>query len=254
MFTDGRTQKGHIWRVTNQFVAFETSSLPRVCEDVDLSKVAAVRWLDKRPNTAGMALIWVWASPFVAVNAIVELFNFKGRSPQLKPIRGHWASAALLRGRPQSTLDFTGNTVQYRAASGTQGRWSVEEDRLRLSFDGEPESVTPFHFDCGDLVLGAPTNKFRDSRRHVRAEAPILGDWNAPGSSFFLNADNSAIEPKEEIRNGTFENDTDSVKMSWADGVVWVAEIKNQHIVLTIGSAATEFHYVPPARPPIFVD
>lgn len=250
-FTDGRIQKGYISRVTDQFVAFETSARPRVCEDVDLPKMAAVRWLNREFNPAEKAWIWIWASPFVAIAGIVELFP---KFPPLNPIRGHWESAARLRGRPQSTLDFTGNSVQYQALTETRGRWSVDQDRL--SFDGKPETATPFHFDCGDLVLGAPTNKFRDSRRHTRADPPIIGDWRAPGSSLFLDTDNSAIEQKEEDRSGTFENNRASVKMHWVDSTspgaaIWVAEIKNRHIVLTIGGAATEYHYVPPAT---FVD
>jgi hypothetical protein len=34
---DGRTQKGIIIRVTDQFIAFETTQGPRVCENVGLS-------------------------------------------------------------------------------------------------------------------------------------------------------------------------------------------------------------------------
>src|ERR1700680_3523294 len=44
-WTDGRAEQGRIVRVTDQFIAFWTNTRPVTCENVELSKVAAVQWL-----------------------------------------------------------------------------------------------------------------------------------------------------------------------------------------------------------------
>ena len=57
------------------------------------------------------------------------------------------------------------------------------------------------------------------------------------------------------VREGTFQNTSTSVIMHWADsmgpgGAEWTAQIAHRHIIVSIGGATTEYHYLKPS----FVD
>jgi hypothetical protein len=159
----GEALTGSISRVTNQFVAFMTSTKAGACEDVDLSRITAVKWLKaaRRPNAAEIVAVDAFALPFVAPfyagHAVANLF--RQMSPPLKPLRGIWEPGGPARGALVSRLEFTGDTVSYVTTTSQRGGWAVEQDRLRLTFEGEPESVRSFHFDCGALVLENPVIK-----------------------------------------------------------------------------------------------
>jgi hypothetical protein len=254
-WTDGRTQKGRVVRVTDQFIAFETNIRPPVCENVEVSKVAAVQWF-RSPGGAGAGTraaeaVYLGAvlAPFYVGNAVSN--PLKRISPPLKPLRGLWELNGLSRGALKSSLVFKGNTVQYQTITAKRGRWSVERDRLRLTFDGEPDSVSSFHFDCGELVLDNPTSKFRESSDRKRATPPIVGDWRRSNYSLNLKSDGTVTEQKADVLNGTFENNATSVKMHWTNstgpgGVEWIAQIKHRHILVSVGGVLMEYHYIPP--------
>jgi hypothetical protein len=254
-WVDGRTQKGRIVRVTDQFIAFETNIRPPVCESVELSKVAAVQWF-RTPGeggagsrAAGVVFLGAILAPFYVGNAAAD--PFKRISPPLNPLRGSWELNGPSRGALKSSLVFKGKTVEYRTITGKRGRWSVERDLLRLTFDGEPDSVTSFHFDCGELILDNPTSKLREGSDRKRATQPIVGDWHGSRYKLNLKSDGTVIEQKGEVRNGTFENSATSVKMHWTDstgpgGAEWIAQIKHRHILVSVGGVLMEYHYVPP--------
>ena len=65
---DGETRTGSISRVTDQFVTFLTSTKPAACENVDLSKITAVKWLKggRGPNAAEVVAFDAVTLPFVA--------------------------------------------------------------------------------------------------------------------------------------------------------------------------------------------
>ena len=254
-WADGRTQKGRIVRVTDQFIAFETNVRPAACENVELSKVAAVHWF-RTPGEGGAGsraaegvFLGAILAPFYIGNAVTD--PFKRISPPLKPLRGYWEFSGPSAGVLKRSLVFTDNTVQYRAITSKRGRWSVEQDLLHLTFDGEPESVTSFHFDCGELILNNPTSAFRESSDRKRATSPIVGDWHGSNYNLDLKSDGRATEQRWEARKGTFENRVATVKMHWTDstapgGAEWIAEIKHRHILVSVGGVLMEFHYVPP--------
>ena len=255
-WADGRTQKGRIVRVTDRFIAFETSIRPPACENVELSKVAAVQWLPGAGDSAAqVALLGALLAPFYVGNAVAD--PFKRISPPLKPLRGSWVLNGPSRGALKSSLVFADvrkgdrATVQYRTITSKRGRWSVEHDLLHLTFDGEPDLVSSFHFDCGELILDNPPNKFREGSDRKRATPPIVGYWLTSNYHLDLKPDGSVIEQKWEVRKGTFENTSTSVKMHWVDstgpgGAEWVAPIKHRHILVSVGGVMTEYHYVPP--------
>ena len=179
-------------------------------------------------------------------------------SPPLKPLRGIWEAGDPAGGG--SRLEFTGDSVSYAATTDQRGRWAVEEDRLRLTLEGEPESVRPFHFDCGTLVLENPVIKFGPLIHPREATAPVVGDWqswNGADSNYSLNlkSDGSFTARKGEIRKGTFENTATSVKMRWTNatgpgGAEWIAQIQDKHILISLDGGTTEYHYVPPKFDP----
>jgi len=130
----------------HQFIAFQTNTRPAACENVELSKIATIQWFPT-PGEAGAGsraaeglFLRAILAPFYIGDAIAD--PFKRISPPLKPLRGPW------------------------------------ERLLRMTFDGEPDSVTAFHFDCGELILDNPETKFREWSDRKRATPPIVGDWH----------------------------------------------------------------------------
>ncbi len=254
-WVDGRRQKGHIARVTDQFVAFQTDTRPMSCENVKLSEIATVQWLrtSRGPGAgsqlAGVLFVGAILAPFYVGHAVAD--PFKRMSPPLKPLGGSWESGGPSRALIKSSLEFKGNTVQHRTMIGKQGRWLVEQDRLRLIYDGEPESATPFHFDCEELILDDSAGTFREWSDRKHATQPMVGNWHGSNSNLNIQSDGSFAEQKWEVRKGTFENSAASVKMHWADstgfgGAEWIAQIKQRHIFVSVGGVTTEYHYVPP--------
>jgi hypothetical protein len=250
----GRTQKGRILRVTDQFIAFETSQRPRACENVELSEIAAVQSLHTPgepgagSHVADVLLFSAFLAPFYVADAIAN--PFKRISPPIKPLRGSWEGGGS-RGIPESSLEFTGGTVRYRTTTSKRGRWRVEHGKLHLTLDGEPEWIGSFHFECGELVLDNPLEVFREWGNRSHATAPVVGDWH--GNDFWLNlkADGSLAEQKFWVREGTFENTSTSVRMQWNDstgpgGAEWIAQIKHRRIVVSVSGVTRKYHYVPP--------
>jgi len=227
-WVDGRTQKGRVVRVTDQFISFETNITPPACENVELSNVAAVQWFERvgaGSHSAGEVLLGTLLAPFYVGS--VATGPFKRISPPTKPLHGSWEPSRPPRGLVQSSFVFEGNVVQYRTVTAKRGRWSIEQDQLRMTFGGEPDSIASFHFECGDLILGDSANTFRDWSDHKRASPPIVGDWHDSNRNLELSPDGSTTERTWGVRKGTFENSATSVKMHWADstapgGMEWV--------------------------------
>ena len=101
-------------------------------------------------------------TPFVIEYAIAD--PIRRISPPLKPLRGSWKSSRAFK----SSLEFMGNEVQYRATTRKGGRWSVNAMNFTWR-DAEPELITRFHFQCGELVLDNPVKKLRDWSEQSRA-------------------------------------------------------------------------------------
>ena len=250
---DGTAQEGRVKRVTDEFIAFEHYK-PLACEDVELSNITAVQWLQSprqpgaRARMADVIFGGAILAPFAGVDAIADAF--KGLSPPLKPLRGSWEIRER-RGAPTSILEFEGNTVQDRTYRTREGRWSIEQNQLHMVLDGEPESVTPFHFECGELVLDHPAGKLQDAMRRSRASAPIIGIWAGTNFHLRIMPDGTLVEQKWEVRKGTFKSSTTEVKMHWSDssglgGSEWIAQIKHHHIVVRIGGVTIVYRYVLP--------
>jgi hypothetical protein len=254
---DGQTQKGRILRVTDQFIAFETSQSPRVCENVDWSQIVAVQPSPSPGQSGagsysvGLLLYGVLFAPFLIADVIAH--PFYRPSPPLKPLGGSWRGSEG-RGLSKSSLEFSAGTVHYRTTTRKRGRWVVEHDRLHLTFDGEPEWISRFHFECGELVLGDPREVFNDWNNLRPATAPIVGDWHRRDVRLNLQPGGGAVEEESGVRDGTFENTSTSVKIHWTDstgpgGEEWIAQIKHRHIVVNVNGVTTKYHYEPP---PIF--
>jgi hypothetical protein len=247
---DGRIQRGRVVRVTDRFVAFATNERPLVCADLELSEIDSVQWLPVKGQGNPVSdaleggLLAVLITPFFVVSVVAN--RFERISPPLEPLHDSWVAR-------DSSLEFQGNTVKYRKITRKRGHWSVEADRLHLVVDGEPETVVPFHFDCGALVLDNHAAVFQEFHQPSRAMEPIIGDWNRAGMRLSIRPDGSFSEGDAEIRSGTFTNTTSSVTIQWTDstgpgGAQWVAPIRHRHIVISIGGVTTEYHYVPPGQ------
>ncbi len=254
--SDGRNEDGRIVRVTDQFVTFVTNRKPPGCENVELSKVAAVFWhpASKRISSSELgSAVYLGAvlSPFFVIHEAAD--PFRRMFPPLRPPRGEWESIRPSPGGEKSSLYFDGETVKHREVTVKQGRYHVEENRLHMMFDGEPERVTQFRFNCAELILDSPPAKFYSvSAAPHRASPPIVAEWHtSSGSVLDLRPDGILEERKEEHRNGTFEMTTKGVKIHWTDsqgpgGEDWSAQIKHRHVLVRIGSVTTEYRYVPP--------
>jgi hypothetical protein len=245
---DGRIQTGRVVRVTDRFIAFATNERPLVCADLELSEIDSVKWLPVKgqgnsvSNALEAGLFAALIAPVFIVSAIAD--PFERLSPPLKPLRDSWVAR-------DSTLEFRGTTVKYRRITRKRGHWSVDTDRLHMAVEGDSETVIPFHFDCGALVLNNHAADFHDFSQPSHAREPIIGDWNQQGMWFSIRPDGSFTEEDTETRSGTFTNTTSSVTIQWKDsagpgGAQWVAPIRHRHIVLSIGGVTTEYHYVPP--------
>jgi hypothetical protein len=251
----GQTQTGRIVRVTDQFIAFETSQRPRVCENVELSEVGAVRSL-RTPGEPGIAAyvadalyLGVFLGPFYAADAIA--YPFKRISPPMKPLRGSWERGGS-GGVPKSSLDFMGSAVRYRTTISKRGRWLVEQDKLHLTLDGEPEWISGFHFECEELVLDSPREAFRERGNRSHAAAPIVGDWNGRNFRLNIGLDGSAAEEESVDRSGTVENTPTRMRIHWADSTgpgreEWIAHLEHRRIVVSVSGVTTTYHFVPPS-------
>lgn len=93
-WTDGRTQDGRITRASGQLVAFRTNAVPAVCENVELSKLAAVQWQSTGSDASVVsgAVGAVYAAAVLTPSYIAGVVAgpFKRISPPLKPLRGIW--------------------------------------------------------------------------------------------------------------------------------------------------------------------
>lgn len=238
--TDGRKPKGRIVRVTDQYVVLD-------CDDIPLSKVVSVQWIHTFQGAriaTEQVLYLSWLAPFYAFVAVK--YSFQRRFPPLKPLSGSWEHD----GTAESRLRFGGNVVYYETTISRKGRWSVERDRLRLTYDGGLESVIPFRFDCAELILDRPVRTFADQSKHKHAAPPIVGDWHEANSGLSIQPDGGFEERTWKVRMGTFERSETGVNMHWTDldgpgGAEWVAQIRHRRIVVRIGGVITDFRYVP---------
>jgi len=90
-FIDGTTQTGSVLRVTDQFIAFEMNRKPPTCEDVQLSKISAVQWLEHPAGGSeilGTIFLGALIIPVLAAYAIAD--SMKRTPPPLDPPRGSW--------------------------------------------------------------------------------------------------------------------------------------------------------------------
>jgi hypothetical protein len=252
--SDGRQDDGRIVRVTDQFVTFETSIKPPSCENIELSKIVAVRWLgttNNRPSSEYGAIVLLGAvlAPQFAGYAIAD--PFRRISPPLQPLRGTWEAVAQSRGGSTSAMDFKGSTVEGHFTIVREGHYSVERDQLHMMLDGEPETVIPFRFSCRELILDGPTGALGLRKVPSHVSAPIVGEWGNKTSTLNFRLDGSFEERNEEVRKGTFEQTAAGLKIHWTDGrglggQEWGAQIEHRHIVVRLGSVVTEYRYVPP--------
>lgn len=251
---DGVTEDGRIVRVTDQFVTFETK--PSSCENIELSKIGAVHWLGNTNNGlasnhpaaefGGTILLGAVLAPLFAGYAIAD--PFRRVSPPIQPLRGTWEAVA--QSRDTSSMEFKGSTVEGHFTTVREGHYSVVQDQLHVTLSGEPERVSPFRFNCTELILDGPTGTLRLWKAPIHFSEPIVGEWGNQRLSLNFNPDGSFVERKEEVRKGTFEQTSAGLKIRWTDGQgpggqEWSAQIKHRHIVVQLGSVATEYRYVP---------
>jgi hypothetical protein len=244
---DGRTQEGQILRVTDQFVSLQRSG---ACEDIELSKIAAVRRL-RTPGSPhydvgdyiGEAIMLGMLVPIASVYWVAD----KLKSPPVRPLHGTWESGGSVEGR----LEFQGLAVSGNLTIMRHGHYSVARDGLHLVFDHALEKVVPFQVHCMQLALDGPEGwlELRGSSKH--AAAPIVGEWRGRFYTLNLKRDGRVEERKEEIRNGTFERTATGVRIHWTDtegfgGREWNGQIAHRHIVFRLGSGVTKFSYVLP--------
>ncbi len=251
-WADGRKQKGRILRVTDEFIAFATDFLPSACKNVELSEVAGVKFFHAPGSDVaylvGELFLAAFFAPFLVADGVAEPF----RQTPLEPLRGTWKASGRSHGLLTSSLEFTGNKVVYRTTIRKRGRWSVERGELHLAVEGEPEWITAFHFVCDELVLDNPVEYFREWTKRSHPAAPIIGDWRGHQTRLTIEPNGSLIEEKDMVQKGTFQNSSTSVNMHWADsagpgGAEWVAQIAHRHIVVSVGGATTEYHYLKPS-------
>ncbi|HEY6393675.1 MAG TPA: hypothetical protein VIX89_20500, partial [Bryobacteraceae bacterium] len=112
-WSDGRKEDGRIVRVTDQFVTYVTNRKPSSCENVELSKVAAVQWRNAPKggsSSEAAAAVYLGAvlSPFFVVHEVGD--PFRRMFPPLQPLRGQWESIHRSRTGVKSTLHFQGST------------------------------------------------------------------------------------------------------------------------------------------------
>jgi hypothetical protein len=252
--TDGQARSGSILRVTDAFISFLANTHPLVCENVEFSKIVTVQWLriDRRPGAgtilAERAYGGAVLAPLLIAGSVADAF--KRISPPLKPLSGTWESRRQPGGAPKATLVFEGKTVRYSNAMRKQGRWSVEHGALDLSFDGEPERIAPFHFDCNQLILETPDAKFQGQSHGDHAAPPMVGYWQGAAYNLDLRPDGTVTQENWEVRDGSFENSPTGLHIRWSNATgpgdaEWIGQIKHRHIVMNIGGVRTEYHYTP---------
>ena len=247
--SDGRTEDGRILQITDHFLTFRASQSPFGCEDIEISRVAAVHWLSTQGIGLGDSIYYaIILAPFFAGYVIVNVF----RGMSTPPLQGRWESVAQ-PGVLKSTLEFNGSTVKARATAVRHGHYSVSGGSLHMMFDGtSSEIVIPFQMNCGALILHGSGRPAIYSEWPITSPAsdPIVGEWhNIPWSALNLKSDGSFEEQKEELRQGTFERTSKGVNIHWADdqgpgGPEWSAQIKHRHLVVRLGPVVTEYRYV----------
>ncbi len=258
-WSDGRKEPGRIAQVNNQFVAFvagpEAKSLQTsACENVELSKVADVRWRhvpgDNSASRLGNEIFFgALFAPFFIGDAVAN--PFRRISPPLEPLRGTWESTGRSFGGRKSTLVFEGSKVSRADLNVKRGRYHAEMGRLHMTYDDGSGMVTAFGFKCGKLFLDNPSDEFGLSTIHHQVAAPIVGEWRGSRSTLNLKSDGSFEETKWETNDGTFKKTAAKVTIHWAasqgSGIgEWFGAVKNHHLVFRVGAATAEYSYEPP--------
>jgi hypothetical protein len=246
-WADGRKAEGYIRRVTDQFVSF-SSVQPFACENVPLTNITAVQWLHTSNNFGARelgeaAFLFTVLSPFFVAHEIADPIH--RMAPPLHHLKGNWASIQH-PGESKSSFTFGGSKVQYAGEVVRKGRYSVEQGHLRLIFEEGPETVTTVRFDCDDLILENVAERFqlRSGRDHVTG--PLVGTWSQKGVTLELEANGVLVERRDETRTGIFEKTAKNVKIHWAGGEEWIAQVKHHHLFVRVGGVLTEYRYVPP--------
>ena len=253
---DGLREDGRIVRVTDQFVTFEMK--PSSCENIELSKIAAVRWLGTASNRrvsngpasefGGTILLGAVLVPYLAGYAIAD--PFRRMSPPLQPLRGTWEAVAQSRDGNTSSMKFKGSTVEGHFTTVREGHYSVSQDQLHMTLNGEPETVIHFHFNCTELILDGPAGTLGLWKAPIHFSEPIVGEWGNQRLTLNFKPDGSFEERKKEVRRGTFEQTAAGLKIHWTDGQglgsqEWNAQIKHRHIVVHLAGVVMEYRYVP---------
>lgn len=258
-WSDGRKERGRIAQVNNQFVAFVAGSEARIfqtsaCENVELSKVADVRWRhvpgdDSASRLGNEIFLGALFAPFLIGDAVAD--PFRRMSPPLEPLRGTWESTGRSFGGRKSTLVFEGSKVSRADLNAKRGRYHAERGRLHMTYDDGSGMVTAFGFKCGKLFLDNPSDEFSLSTIPHHVAAPIVGEWRGSRSNLNLKSDGSFEERKWETTDGTFEKTAARVTIHWAasqgSGIgEWFGAVKNHHLVFRVGATTVEYGYAPP--------
>lgn len=254
---DGRAMNGRVVRITDAFIAFATNTYPPVCENVELSKIATVQWVRMRGQAGAgtiagagyVVLLSALLAPSYVANTVAN--PFKRISPPLTPLSGTWRSSGQPGTASESSLVFKGTAVRYTTATSKSGRWSITQDSLHLAFDGEPERIALFRFDCSELILENPDARLKEWNQGKRTGPPIIGDWHGSNYSLDLRPNGTVTRQDLEDRTGTFENNATGVKIHWPNatapgGAEWIGRIERRHIVLDVGGVMRVYRYVPP--------
>lgn len=254
-WADGRIENGYVSRVTGQFVTFMMSPKPpgSTCENVELSNVAALQWLPAShsgDNFAAVGLLGAALSVGFSAHAVAN--TFRRMSPPMEPLRGSWDAAHPPTGLISSSLEFEGSSVRLSELRIKQGRYSINGKTLHMSVDGLTEVVTPFSFNCNELIFDNPAEKFGHWSRENYVAAPIVGMWLGASSKLEFERDGGFKETILVRDIGSVEKTGSVRRIHWLDskgpgGADWILEIEHHHLLARVGSVNRIYRYAPPA-------
>jgi hypothetical protein len=244
---DGSKIRGGVLRINGNSVTLQT---PVSCKEIGLSKITAVHWIHDLPRvtpdpvetTIYLTFFALIFGPILGYSALVERF----KSTPVNPPSGNWDSAGGFHEGFHASLAFNGNAVYARFTIRKHGKYSVLQNRLHITFEGQPETVTAFHFNCTQLVIDTLGGFDLSTTSH--ADTPLVGTWYGYQSTLKLTRDGNVEEEKQMAPFGTVNRTPTGVTIHWLErdvpgGQDWSLQIRHRCLLLRLGKNLMKFHY-----------
>jgi hypothetical protein len=247
---DGTHVDGTITRVTDQFL---TVNGPRACENVEISRIASVKWLGPQDeNFVVLIPYYLMIGSVLAPLAVIEGFR---RVFGHDSMFGAWEPVDVSAGRiVRIELREPGQIIREEVMV-RRGHYEMTGGQLQLKdkANGTLETI-PLRFVCDQLILeqAAVVHTLRTQYPQLQqATNPIIGTWldgNRTDGHYwdFSPSGEFTIWTQIGRMQGSFEKTKTGIRVTWANAggtrsEDWLIRRTSDHLVMTEGGKTTEY-------------